>query len=111
MARAASLMPRRPVGFVLIISPGRQGGPDRMIANKDGGVSSGSSGFIARHPGSLPFRTTDGVGGSIDSASRWLVAGQHKDGYWVGELEGDTILESEYVLLLAFIGRGSDVVC
>ena len=30
---------------------------------------------------------------------------QHPDGYWVGELEGDTILESEYILLLAFLGQ------
>ena len=35
----------------------------------------------------------------------WLLAEQHADGYWVGELEGDTILESEYILLLAFLGR------
>ncbi len=35
----------------------------------------------------------------------WLVDRQHDDGHWVAELEGDTILESEYVLLLAFLGR------
>ena len=36
---------------------------------------------------------------------------QHDEGYWVGELEGDTILESEYILLMAFLGRESDPVC
>ncbi len=36
----------------------------------------------------------------------YLLAQQHADGYWVGELEGDTILESEYVLLLTFLGQG-----
>jgi squalene-hopene/tetraprenyl-beta-curcumene cyclase len=30
---------------------------------------------------------------------------QHADGHWVAELEGDTILESEYILLLAFLGQ------
>jgi squalene-hopene/tetraprenyl-beta-curcumene cyclase len=30
---------------------------------------------------------------------------QHDEGYWIGELEGDTILESEYILLLAWMGR------
>jgi squalene-hopene/tetraprenyl-beta-curcumene cyclase len=35
----------------------------------------------------------------------WLAQQQHEDGYWVGELEGDTILESEYILLLAFLGQ------
>jgi len=32
-----------------------------------------------------------------------LLSIQHDEGYWVGELEGDTILESEYILLLAFL--------
>lgn len=35
----------------------------------------------------------------------YLLAMQHDDGYWVGELQGDTILESEYILLLAYLGR------
>ena len=40
----------------------------------------------------------------------YLLGQQHEDGFWVGELEGDTILESEYILLLAFLEReGSDV--
>lgn len=42
---------------------------------------------------------------SIGRAARWLLDRQHRDGYWVGELEGDTILESEYVLLKAFLGE------
>ena len=37
-----------------------------------------------------------------------LLARQMPDGHWVGELEGDTILESEFVLLLAFLGRADD---
>ena len=35
----------------------------------------------------------------------WLVSRQHPEGYWCGELEGDTILESEYILLLAWLGQ------
>ncbi|MEX2188810.1 MAG: prenyltransferase/squalene oxidase repeat-containing protein [Pirellulales bacterium] len=35
----------------------------------------------------------------------WLLERQHADGYWEGELEGDSILQSEYLLLLAFLGR------
>ena len=34
-----------------------------------------------------------------------LGALQQSDGHWVGELEGDTILQSEYVLLHYFMGR------
>ena len=41
---------------------------------------------------------------------RWLLEQQHPDGYWCGELEGDTILESEYILLLAWLGRERSVV-
>ena len=35
----------------------------------------------------------------------WLLARQHEVGYWCGELEGDTILESEYILLLAWLRK------
>ncbi len=42
---------------------------------------------------------------TIDKARAWLLARQHDDGHWVGELEGDTILETEYVLLHWFLGR------
>ncbi len=42
---------------------------------------------------------------AISRTRQWLLAEQHPDGYWVGELEGDTILESEYILLLAWLGR------
>jgi squalene-hopene/tetraprenyl-beta-curcumene cyclase len=48
---------------------------------------------------------TDGLLRAIDRTSRWLLDRQAVVGYWVGELEGDTILESEFVLLLAFLGR------
>jgi squalene-hopene/tetraprenyl-beta-curcumene cyclase len=37
----------------------------------------------------------------------WLLGQQQTDGHWCAELEGDTILESEYVLLLAYLGRES----
>ena len=82
-----------------------------MIANKDGGVSSRASGTVARRPGSSSSLPPDGLGDALDSTARWLLSGQHADGFWVGELEGDTILESEYVLLMAFIGRADDPVC
>jgi squalene-hopene/tetraprenyl-beta-curcumene cyclase len=46
----------------------------------------------------------------ISRTRQWLLNEQHPDGYWVGELEGDTILESEYILLLAYLGRQDDEV-
>jgi len=43
-----------------------------------------------------------------DSAARvaaWLGRRQAADGHWRGPLEGDSILESEYILILAWAGR------
>jgi squalene-hopene/tetraprenyl-beta-curcumene cyclase len=45
---------------------------------------------------------------AIEDARSWLLAAQEADGHWCGELEGDTILETEYVLLLHFLGRLDD---
>ena len=42
---------------------------------------------------------------AIMKTRQWLLRQQHRDGYWCGELQGDTILESEYILLLAWLGR------
>jgi squalene-hopene/tetraprenyl-beta-curcumene cyclase len=41
----------------------------------------------------------------VDRARSCLLKRQAADGHWVGELQGDTILESEYILLMAFLGR------
>jgi len=48
---------------------------------------------------------------AVDAAARtagWLHERQAIDGHWRGPLEGDTILESEYLLILAWAGRMSD---
>jgi squalene-hopene/tetraprenyl-beta-curcumene cyclase len=42
---------------------------------------------------------------ALQSAAGWLVDNQEESGYWCGELEGDTILESEYIILLGWLGR------
>lgn len=42
---------------------------------------------------------------AIARARQWLWSQQHADGYWVAELEGDSILQSETILLLVFLGR------
>jgi squalene-hopene/tetraprenyl-beta-curcumene cyclase len=42
---------------------------------------------------------------AVQHTTQWLLDHQHADGYWCGELQGDTILESEYLLLLAWLGR------
>ena len=42
---------------------------------------------------------------AIHRTRQWLLSRQAADGSWCAELEGDTILESETILLLAFLGR------
>ena len=47
----------------------------------------------------------DGLLASLEAGKQYLFSIQQQDGHWVGELEGDTILESEYALLLHFMDR------
>jgi squalene-hopene/tetraprenyl-beta-curcumene cyclase len=56
-------------------------------------------------------RGRQGCDAAADAASRtaaWLFDHQAIDGHWRAPLEGDTILESEYLLILAWAGRTSD---
>ena len=50
-------------------------------------------------------RLISAVRGAIARTRGWLLDQQHPEGHWVAELEGDTILESETILLLAFLGK------
>ncbi len=51
---------------------------------------------------------TTRVAAAMEAARQRLFSIQHMDGHWCGELEGDTILESEYLLLLHYLGRAHD---
>src|SRR6516225_9019287 len=42
---------------------------------------------------------------AVAEVQEYLLRIQNDDGHWCGELEGDTILESEYILTMHFIGR------
>src|SRR6516225_5099869 len=93
----------------------REKGEERMIADKDDGVTARAAGSVVGHGPEMSVRSGHieslGLAASLDASCRWLLERQHGDGYWVGELEGDTILESEYVLLMAYLGRLDDPVC
>ncbi len=54
---------------------------------------------------SRAFDEIEELDSAIEAAQQRLFDIQHADGHWCGELEGDTILESEYLLLLYFLGR------
>lgn len=45
------------------------------------------------------------VEAAVRRVAGWLHQRQHHDGHWRAALEGDTILETEYLLLLAWLGR------
>jgi squalene-hopene/tetraprenyl-beta-curcumene cyclase len=47
------------------------------------------------------------VAAATDAARRFLFSIQHEDGYWCGELQADTTLESDYILLHTLLGTGS----
>ncbi len=52
-----------------------------------------------------PSVSDEQIEDALAGARDWLLAQQNPDGHWVGELEGDTILETEYVLLFQFLGN------
>jgi squalene-hopene/tetraprenyl-beta-curcumene cyclase len=56
-------------------------------------------------PVGLPPPQRERLDRAISAAARWLLERQHAAGFWRGELEGDTTLESYLVLLEAFFGR------
>ncbi len=54
---------------------------------------------LASTPGSL----SSALRQAIFHTQQWLLGQQQAEGFWVAELEGDSILESEFLLLLAFL--------
>src|SRR5271166_7107050 len=59
----------------------------------------------------LRFGKIDGLAGRVSAAMgaarKLLLSAQHEDGYWCGELEADTTLESDYILLHMLLGTGN----
>src|SRR5688572_6606715 len=45
---------------------------------------------------------------ALEMARQCLLSLQRPDGHSCAELQGDTILESEYILLMAFLGRAGE---
>jgi squalene-hopene/tetraprenyl-beta-curcumene cyclase len=42
----------------------------------------------------------------IERSRDWLLGQQHADGYWCGELEADSMLESDYIFMHTLLGTG-----
>src|ERR1700751_5044930 len=48
----------------------------------------------------------DLIADGIARARDWLLDQQHPDGYWCGELEADSMLESDYIFMHTLLGTG-----
>jgi squalene-hopene/tetraprenyl-beta-curcumene cyclase len=44
------------------------------------------------------------VSGAVRSATQWLLRAQYKEGHWLGELEADSSLEADAILLEYYLG-------
>src|SRR5260221_574994 len=64
-----------------------------------------------RHPAQMLFGKIDDMLGhvayGIEKARDFLFSRQHEDGYWCGELEADSTLESDYIAIHTLLGTGS----
>jgi squalene-hopene/tetraprenyl-beta-curcumene cyclase len=64
-----------------------------------------------QHPAQMLFGKIDDmlgrVGHGMEKARNYLFGQQHKDGYWCGELEADTTLESDYIAIHTLLGTGN----
>jgi squalene-hopene/tetraprenyl-beta-curcumene cyclase len=53
-----------------------------------------------------PRRTVESpVDQAVSRSVKWLLSAQSHEGYWWGELEADTTLESDYILYLQILGE------
>src|SRR5438477_11376516 len=80
-----------------------------MVGSSTGGSKTKAA--VLREP---LFRSLPAMPGSravdqaLKQASNQLWDLQHADGHWCGELQGDSILESEYLLLKFILGQENE---
>ena len=64
-----------------------------------------------RHPAQMLFGKIDDmlahVAHGMEKARDHLFSRQHEDGYWCGELEADSTLESDYIAIHTLLGTGT----
>ncbi len=62
--------------------------------------------IAARRPPSHSVSQVDALDDAVRRSQAWFLSRQHEsEGYWVAELEADTTLTSEYILLRRFLNR------
>ncbi|MFO0778135.1 MAG: prenyltransferase/squalene oxidase repeat-containing protein, partial [Nitrospira sp.] len=78
--------------------------PLRLVSEKPV-VLAALDASTVRRPISHAMGQPDSVDDAIKRSQSWFFTRQHAEGYWVAELEADTTLTSEYVMLRRFLGR------
>ena len=82
-----------------------------MTVPTEGGVARRRSTVVAPPRPVRPSTSGRLEDQAVVGTRNYLIEAQDPDGFWVGELEGDSILESEYILLMAYLGRVRDPLC
>jgi squalene-hopene/tetraprenyl-beta-curcumene cyclase len=78
--------------------------PLRLVSDKF--VPSAPVDTGARRPTSHSISQVDALDDAVRRSQAWFLSRQHaSEGYWVAELEADTTLTSEYLLLRRFLDR------
>ncbi|MCP9451996.1 MAG: squalene--hopene cyclase [Nitrospira sp.] len=75
----------------------------RLVSDKVVGLPSVEHG--GRRPSGYVHNQPDSIDDAIRRSEAWFLDRQHEEGYWVAELEADTTLTSEYVMLRRFLDR------
>ena len=78
------------------MSSGRQGQPRFRFDGPQFAAASAATAHSFSSPDEAPRGSTR-LEAAIERTRDYLLSKQAPEGYWVGELEGDTILESEYI--------------
>src|SRR4051794_8333169 len=63
--------------------------------------------FVPTAHADVPAASADALDRAVVAARDTLLSRQSPDGFWCGELQGDSILESEYLLLKWILGQES----
>ncbi len=78
--------------------------PLRLVSDKS--VLSSPVDTTTRRPNGHSISQVDALDDAVRRSQAWLLSKQHaSEGYWVAELEADTTLTAEYLLLRRFLDR------
>ena len=78
--------------------------PLRLVSDKS--VLSASAEAATRRPTNHSISQVDALDDAVRRSQAWFLSRQHtSEGYWVAELETDTTLTSEYLMLRRFLDQ------